>query len=104
MGTGWQFDGVTPERFLALMKKLRDAVGPDFRLAVDGNARLNLEEALKVAKGLNDLGFFNEVMGRPSGVEDHEQALARAAWAQTKTATFATAQNLGKAHTIDRQQ
>jgi L-alanine-DL-glutamate epimerase-like enolase superfamily enzyme len=58
MGTGWQFDGVTPERFLALMKKLRDAVGPDFRLAVDGNARLNLEEALKVAKGLNDLGFI----------------------------------------------
>ena len=43
-------------------------------------------------------------MGRSGGVEDHEQALARAAWAQTKTATFATAKNLGKAHTIDRQQ
>ena len=57
MGTGWQFDGVTPERFIKHMKKLRDAVGPDFRLALDGNARLNLDEALVVAKGLNDLGF-----------------------------------------------
>jgi hypothetical protein len=43
-------------------------------------------------------------MGRSGGVEDHEQALARAAWAQPKTATFATSQDLGKAHAIDRHQ
>ena len=57
IGTAWFYDGVNPERFLKLMKKLRDAVGPQFRLALDGNCRLNLDEALAVAKGLNDLGF-----------------------------------------------
>jgi len=58
MGTSWHFDGVTPERFVKHMKKLRDAVGFEFRLAVDGNARLDVDQALVVAKGLNDLGFI----------------------------------------------
>ena len=58
MGTSWKFANVTPERFIKLMKKVRDAVGPDFRLALDGNGRLTREEGLLVAKGLNDLGFI----------------------------------------------
>jgi L-alanine-DL-glutamate epimerase-like enolase superfamily enzyme len=58
LGTHWKFASMTPEKFLAHMKKLRAAVGPDFRLALDGNARLSLDEAKIVAKGLNDLDFI----------------------------------------------
>lgn len=58
LGTAWRFSNVTPERFLTLMKELRQSVGSDFRLALDGNARLSLEEAKKVAAGIEELGFI----------------------------------------------
>jgi L-alanine-DL-glutamate epimerase-like enolase superfamily enzyme len=58
MGTTWNFSGISAEKFLMHMKKLRDAVGNDFRLAVDGNGRLSREDALIVAAGLDKLGFI----------------------------------------------
>jgi L-alanine-DL-glutamate epimerase-like enolase superfamily enzyme len=57
LGTEWEWDGVTPERFLGLMETLRAAVGDRVRLMVDGNQRLSRDTALDVARGLDTLGF-----------------------------------------------
>ena len=57
LGTAWKFSNITPNIFISLMKKLRNEVGDKFNLALDGNARLSLEEAIPVASGINDLGF-----------------------------------------------
>lgn len=58
MGTRWGFDGVTPERFLGLMRDLRSAVGEGLVLMVDAGCRLSRDEARIVARGLDELGFF----------------------------------------------
>jgi L-alanine-DL-glutamate epimerase-like enolase superfamily enzyme len=57
LGTHWQWDGVTPERFLTLMGELAQTLKGRMELMVDGNHRLNLEQAITVAKGLERLGF-----------------------------------------------
>lgn len=66
IGTRWDWDGVTPDRFLKLVRALRDAAGPDMELMVDGNCRLTLEEALAVGHGLDELGitWFEEPIDR----------------------------------------
>ena len=57
MGTHWSWDGITPDRFLGLMRDLRAAVGNGMELMVDGNQRLTVDQALTVARGLGDLDF-----------------------------------------------
>ena len=57
IGTNWGWDDVTPARFLALMAELREAVGDELELMVDGNQRLTEAEARVVAEGLAALGF-----------------------------------------------
>jgi L-alanine-DL-glutamate epimerase-like enolase superfamily enzyme len=57
LGTAWEWDGVTPSRFLGLMEELTAAVGGRMELMVDGNQRLTQDEALAVAVGLEKLGF-----------------------------------------------
>lgn len=57
MGTDWSWDGITPDRFLGLMRELRAAVGDDMELMVDGNQRLTVDQAFTVARGLGDLNF-----------------------------------------------
>jgi len=57
LGTHWAWDGVTVERFLELMRALHAAVGGRARLALDGNSRLTLEQALGVSRGIEALDF-----------------------------------------------
>ena len=57
IGTHWDWDNVTPARQIALLRDLRDAVGDDFELMLDGNCRLTEAEALAVGRGLDELHF-----------------------------------------------
>lgn len=57
MGTEWTWDGVTPDRFLGLMRDLAAAVDGRITLLLDGNQRLTEEQAHTVAKGIEELGF-----------------------------------------------
>jgi len=56
LGTDWRWSGVTVERFLALMRGVMEAVGDRMEVMVDGNQRLTFEEALPMARGLDELG------------------------------------------------
>ena len=61
IGTHWDWDGVTVDRFLGLMRELHQAVtatGKPFGLALDGNQRLTEAQALPIAKELDRLGFI----------------------------------------------
>lgn len=66
LGTSWVWDGVTPERFLALFDLVRAEVGDGIGLAVDANSRLSREEAQAVAYGLDERGalFFEEPIAK----------------------------------------
>ncbi|MDE0430677.1 MAG: mandelate racemase/muconate lactonizing enzyme family protein [Caldilineaceae bacterium] len=57
IGTRWDWDGVTVDRFLGLVRELHQAVAGRMQLALDGNCRLTLEEALPIAEELDRLGF-----------------------------------------------
>jgi L-alanine-DL-glutamate epimerase-like enolase superfamily enzyme len=57
IGTDWAWDGVTPDRFLGLMRDLATAVNGRLELMVDGNQRLTVEDALTIARELARLGF-----------------------------------------------
>ncbi len=61
IGTFWDWDGVTVERFLELMRELHSAVtatGKPFGLALDANQRLTEAQALPIAQELDRLGFI----------------------------------------------
>jgi L-alanine-DL-glutamate epimerase-like enolase superfamily enzyme len=66
VGTKWSWDGVTPKRLIELLSEVRQAVGDDFELMLDGNCRLTEEEALEVGRGLDKLHFtwFEEPIDR----------------------------------------
>ena len=66
IGTRWAWDQVTPERFLDLVRSLRDEAGPEMEIMVDGNCRLTVDEALTVGRGLGRLGitWFEEPIDR----------------------------------------
>ena len=61
IGTSWGRSEVTVGRFLELLGRLRDAVGPNFELMLDANMRFSPDEADEVlesgAVGLRDLDF-----------------------------------------------
>ena len=60
IGTSWGRSEVTAGRFLDLLGRLRDAVGPDFELMLDANMRFSPDEAdevLELAQGLRELDF-----------------------------------------------
>jgi len=57
IGTEWSWDGVTVDRFLALMRELAGAVDGRLELMLDGNQRLSEEQALAVAREIERLGF-----------------------------------------------
>jgi D-galactarolactone cycloisomerase len=46
------------KRDLAVMQKIRDAVGPDVRLLTDGNGAFTLPQAVKFGKELEKLDFY----------------------------------------------
>jgi L-alanine-DL-glutamate epimerase-like enolase superfamily enzyme len=55
IGTDWSRSGVTVERFLPLLRKVTDAVGDRMDLMLDGNQRLTDEEALTIARALDEM-------------------------------------------------
>jgi L-alanine-DL-glutamate epimerase-like enolase superfamily enzyme len=57
IGTQWAWDGVTVERFLALVREVHAAVDGRMELMLDGNCRLSEAEALDIALELDRLGF-----------------------------------------------
>lgn len=57
MGTEWSWDNVTVDRFLALMREVATAVNGRMELMLDGNQRLNVDDALVIAQELEWLGF-----------------------------------------------
>jgi galactonate dehydratase len=70
-GTDWQQAGMTLERYIPILQRLRQAVGPDFRLMHEGVGMLlgSLERIITdFAPVLEDLGFywFEEAFGDTS--------------------------------------
>lgn len=59
LGSDWEMDTVGPDRFLPLMDKLTQALGPQgMKIAVDGNMRLrSVEESIEVGKALERMGI-----------------------------------------------
>lgn len=57
IGTQWDWDGVTVNRFLGLVRELHQEVAGRMALALDGNCRLTMDEAMPIAKELDRLGF-----------------------------------------------
>lgn len=57
MGTEWSWDDVTVDRFLSLMRELTEAVNGRMELMLDGNQRLDVDDALAIAQELEWLGF-----------------------------------------------
>ena len=61
-GTEWGWDGVSVERFIALLEEVHRAVGHRMDLALDANCRLTEAEALRVGRALDDMrwAWFEE--------------------------------------------
>jgi L-alanine-DL-glutamate epimerase-like enolase superfamily enzyme len=57
IGTEWSWDDVTVDRFLGLVRELVEAVNGRMELMLDGNQRLNVDDALLIAQELEWLGF-----------------------------------------------
>lgn len=58
MGTQWSWSGVTVDRFLGLMRDLASEADGKIELMLDGNQRLQEDQALVIAKELDRLGFI----------------------------------------------
>ena len=66
LGTHWDWSNVTVDRFLPLARKVHEAVGGRMDLALDGNCRLSIEEAMIIAEALDEMGWawFEEPIER----------------------------------------
>ena len=66
LGTHWAWSGVTVDRFLKIARQVHEAVGARMDLALDGNCRLSMEEALPIAEALDGMGWawFEEPVER----------------------------------------
>ncbi|MFC1526083.1 mandelate racemase/muconate lactonizing enzyme family protein [Candidatus Latescibacterota bacterium] len=58
IGTEWTWAGVTAERLVELLRKVTDAVGQRLDLMLDGNCRLDEEQALHIGKALDEMGWY----------------------------------------------
>lgn len=57
VGTEWSWSGVTPQRFIELIRKVHAAVGHRMELMVDGNCRLPEAEALAIGEAMDEMAF-----------------------------------------------
>ena len=64
-GTDWEYSGMTVDKFIPYLVRVREAVGPDFDLALELRP-WSLDEALQLAPVLEELKFtwFEEPMTR----------------------------------------
>ena len=58
IGTEWKNNAVTMPQYITLLRRMREAVGPDFKLIQEGNMRFSLEEALDLCPVLEELNFL----------------------------------------------
>ncbi|REE94585.1 galactonate dehydratase [Paenibacillus taihuensis] len=58
LGTHWAWDSINVDRMLGLIRELSSEVGGRMALALDGNQRLNEEDALAIGRGLDEIGGF----------------------------------------------
>ncbi len=74
-GTDWKYSNMTMKKYIPLMEKLREAVGPDFDLMQESNMRWTLEECLELCPALEELKFlwFEEPISNrgEQGIEGH---------------------------------
>lgn len=75
IGSEWKFDGMTIDKYIPWVRKLRAAVGPEMDLMQESNMRLTLEECLELAPVLEELNFlwFEEPVrtNEPESLERH---------------------------------
>jgi L-alanine-DL-glutamate epimerase-like enolase superfamily enzyme len=84
IGTEWRNSGMTIQKYIPWVRKLREAVGPKMDLMQESNMRLSLEDCLELCPVLEELNFlwFEEPV-RTSGegaLENHlkiKQALKK---------------------------
>ena len=62
--------GIGPKDDLKLVKAVRDTVGPEYKLMVDANHAYNLNDALYVGRGLDDMNIY--WFEEPVAPEDYE--------------------------------
>lgn len=57
VGTEWSWSGVTPQRFIELLRKVHAAAGHRMEFMVDGNCRLQEVEALAIGEAMDEMAF-----------------------------------------------
>jgi galactonate dehydratase len=57
IGTEWRNSGMTIQKYVPYIRKMRQAVGPDFSLMQESNMRWNLEQCLEICPVLEELKF-----------------------------------------------
>lgn len=58
IGTDWKSSGMTAAQFIPWLRKMRQAVGPDFDLMLEGNMRWTMNEVLALCPVLEELKFL----------------------------------------------
>ncbi len=58
IGTEWKNSGMTIDKYIPYVRRIREAVGPKMDLMQESNMRLSLEECLTLAPVLDELGFL----------------------------------------------
>ena len=58
MGGGFGQLGITLEEYIPYLRRIREAVGPDFDLIQEANCRWSLEQCLQICPVLEELGFL----------------------------------------------
>lgn len=57
LGSEWSNSGMTVAKYIPYLRRMREAVGPDFHLMQESNMRLTLEQCLELAPVLEELKF-----------------------------------------------
>src|SRR3974377_1594356 len=77
IGTEWKNSGMTIDKYIPYVRKMREAVGPTFDLMQESNMRLTLEECLQLAPVLDELKFlwFEEPVRRtaPGAIDSYRK-------------------------------
>jgi L-alanine-DL-glutamate epimerase-like enolase superfamily enzyme len=80
IGTEWKNSGMTIDKYIPWVRKVREAVGPNMGLMQESNMRLTLEECLTLAPVLDELRFlwFEEPVNayEPGAIERYLQVKA----------------------------
>ena len=58
IGTEWKNSGITIDKYIPYVRKIREAVGPKMDLMQESNMRLSLEQCLELAPVLEELKFL----------------------------------------------